>query len=366
MKNLPTPAFQSVLNLAPYVGGASSIKGKAKVVKLSSNENAFGTSPAIIKAIQEHAAEAFLYPDGGCTELRKAIANVHKLDADRIFCGSGSDEIISLLCQAYLTPNDEVIITQYAFLMYKICAVSCGASTVCVPEKNYKIDPEAIIKAVNKRTKMIFITNPGNPTGTYLTKTELKNLLNRLPSDILVVIDSAYAEFVPEKDYTAGEDLVDEFENVVMLRTFSKIYSMGGMRLGWMYAPAYVLDLLHRFRSPFSVNRLAQYAGIAAINDRATAKKCFEHNAKWLKQLPQRFADMGLKMTPSSTNFVLVHFPETHHKAADADLYLQDKGFIVRRVTGYGLPNALRITIGTDEQMEELLSHLADFMHQLV
>lgn len=366
MKNLPTPAFHGVLNLAPYVGGASTIKGKAKVVKLSSNENAFGTNPAVVKAIKDHAEEAFRYPDGGCSELRKAIADVHNLDMNKVFCGSGSDELISLLCQAYLTTNDEVIITQYAFLMYKICSIASGANPVCVPEKNLKIDPDAILKAVNRKTKMIFITNPGNPTGTYLTKTELTNLLNKLPSDILVVLDSAYAEFVPNKDYTAGKDLVDQFENVVMLRTFSKIYAMGGMRLGWMYASTNIIDLLNRFRSPFNVNRLAQYAGIAAVKDRTFFKKCFEHNEKWLKELPKRFADIGLTMTPSVTNFVLVHFPETHHKAPDADLYLQDKGFIVRRVTSYGFPNALRITIGTDEQMEELLSHLADFMHQLV
>ena len=363
MKNYPVPAHLSVLSLKPYVGGASSVEGKDRVIKLSSNECAFGTNPAAIEACREAADRLFRYPDGGSTALRQAIGETYGLDADRIVCGNGSDELIGLLCHAYLGTQDEVIITQYAFSMYRLYAIGCGASPVTVPEKDFRVDLQAIFKMVSSRTRMIFIANPGNPTGTYLSLEELRSFCHKLPENIMIVIDSAYAEFVGKDDYSGGAELVDEFPNVVMLRTFSKIYGLGGVRLGWCYASKEIADVLNRIRGPFNVNAVAQIAGVAALKDRDFVKKAFEHNQKWLDRLPQELNAIGLRVTPSVTNFVLVHFPEKSEKSAEkADLFLQDRGIIVRRVVSYGLPNALRITIGTDEEMEEVLSALKDFM----
>lgn len=363
MKNYPVPAHLGVMSLKPYVGGASSVKGKDRVIKLSSNESAFGTSPAAAEACRNFADRLFRYPDGGSTALRQAIAEEHGLDADRIVCGDGSDELIGLLCHAYLGTQAEVVITQYAFSMYRLYAIGCGASPVTVPEKDFRIDTQAMLKVVTARTKMIFITNPGNPTGTYLSVDELRALCRKLPENIMIVIDSAYAEFVGAEDYSAGAELVDEFPNVVMLRTFSKIYGLGGVRLGWSYASKEITDVLNRIRGPFNVNAVAQIAGLAALKDRDFVKKAFEHNQKWLKRLPSELEAIGLKMTPSVANFVLVHFPKDSEKSAEkADAFLQGRGIIVRRVVSYGLPDALRMTIGRDEEMAELLSALKDFM----
>jgi len=363
MKNYPVPAHLSVLSLKPYVGGSSSIEGKDRVIKLSSNESAFGTNPAAVEACRTFADRLFRYPDGGATALRQAIADTYGLDADRIVCGNGSDELIGLLCHAYLGAQDEVVITQYAFSMYRLYAIGCGACPVTVPEKDFKVDLQAIFKVVTSKTKMIFIANPGNPTGTYLPIEELRSFCHKLPENIMVVVDAAYAEFVGRDDYSAGADLVDEFPNVVMLRTFSKIYGLGGVRLGWSYASKEITDVLNRIRGPFNVNAVAQVAGVAALRDKGFVKKAFEHNQKWLNRLPRELEAIGLKMTPSVTNFVLVHFPKASEKSAEkADLFLQSRGIIVRRVLSYGLPDALRITIGTDEEMEEVLSALKDFM----
>ena len=363
MKNYPVPAHSGILSLKPYVGGASSVKGKDRVIKLSSNESAFGTSPAAMEACRNFADRLFRYPDGGATDLRRAIAEKHGLDADRIVCGDGSDELIGLLCHAYLKEHDEVVISQYAFSMYRLYAIGCGASPVTAPEKDFKIDTQAVLKTVNSRTRMIFITNPGNPTGTYLSTDELRALCRKLPDKVMIVIDSAYAEFVDHEDYCAGAELVDEFPNVVMLRTFSKIYGLGGVRLGWSYSSKEIADVLNRIRGPFNVNAVAQVAGVAALKDEEFVKRAFEHNRKWLAKLPAELEAIGLKMTPSVANFVLVHFPENAGKSAEkADAFLQDRGIIVRRVVSYGLPDALRMTIGRDEEMAELLSALKDFM----
>jgi len=293
--------------------------------------------------------------------LRRAIGEKHGLDPDRIVCGNGSDELIGLLCHAYLGTQDEVVITQYAFSMYRLYTVECGASPVTVPEKDFKVDLKAILKAVNSRTRMIFITNPGNPTGTYVPLEDLRSFCHKLPENIMIVIDAAYAEFVDRDDYGAGAELVDEFPNVVMLRTFSKIYGLGGVRLGWCYASKEIADILNRIRAPFNVNAVAQIVGEAAVKDGDFVRKVFENNQKWLKRLPDELAAIGLKMTPSVANFVLIHFPEGK-SAEKADLFLQDRGIIVRRVLSYGLPDALRVTIGRDEEMTALLSALTDFM----
>ena len=362
MKKYPFPAHAEILSLKPYVGGSSAIEGMEHVIKLSSNENALRVNPNVVQACRDHVPVLFRYPDGGSQNLRKAIAQTHQIDPERIVCANGSDELIGLLCHAYLKAQDEIIITQYAFLMYRLYAIGCGASVTTVAEKNFKVDLDAILKAITDKTKIVFIANPGNPTGTYLSKDEIINFCHRLPTDVMLVIDAAYAEFVDAQNFDAGISIVDEFPNVVMLRTFSKIYGLGGLRLGWSYASKEITDVLNRVRGPFNVNSMAQVAGVAAVQDRAFVEKAFEHNKKWLKILQKELTDIGLEVTPSVTNFILVHFPSDKKTAHEADAYLLSHGIIVRRVDSYGLPNALRMTIGNDEEMETLLKTLKEFM----
>ena len=356
------PAYKQVLSLKAYVGGKSAVSGFSKVVKLSSNEGAFGVNPVVAKACADKIKDLFRYPDGGSTALREAIAAAHGVSADRIVCGAGSDELIGLLCHAYLRENDEVIITQYAFLMYRLYSLTCGANVVQVPEKDFKIDIDAILNAVTEKTKIVFIANPGNPTGTYLNKQEVRRLCEGLPKNVLLVLDNAYAEFVTAADYDAGIGAVNDFENVVMLRTFSKIYGLGGVRLGWSYSSAEIADILNRVRGPFNVNMIAQCAGEAAVKDTDFVEKCRAHNQKWLDKLPAFFKSLGLDCVPSVANFILVKFPNTGKTAAGANEFLLSKGVIVRAVVSYGLPDCLRVTIGSDDDMEAFTQALAAYM----
>lgn len=362
MNRYPVPAHESIMSLSPYVGGASSVEGASRVIKLSSNEGAFGTNPTAAEVCRAFAEKMFRYPDGGSLELRRAVAEVHGLEENRIVCGSGSDELIGLLCHAYLKDGDEVVITQYAFLMYRLYALGCGAVPVSVPENDRRVDVEAVLKAVTDKTKIVFIANPGNPTGTYLSAGEIDRLCQGLPTDVMLVLDSAYAEFVPSADFDAGETFVRKYPNVVMLRTFSKIYGLGGIRLGWSYASQEITDVLNRVRGPFNVNSVAQAVGAVAVKDRAFVKKCFEHNLKWQEIFRKELPALGLNVTPSVTNFILVDFPlEAGKTAAEADKFLQSKGIIVRAVASYGLPDSLRMTIGNDEENEALLAALKEF-----
>ena len=363
MTNYPVPAHESIMSLSPYVGGASSIKGASRIIKLSSNEGAFGVNPTALEACRTAAEKMFRYPDGGSNELRRAIAEVHGLEEDRIVCASGSDETIGLLCHAYLKEGDEIIVPQYAFLMYRLYAIGCGAVAVTVPEKDRRIDVQAILDAVTPKTKIVFIANPANPTGTYLPESEIEKLCEGLPSNVMLVLDAAYAEFVAANDFNAGEKFVRKYPNVVMMRTFSKIYGLGGVRLGWSYASREITDVLNRVRGPFNVNSIAQAVGAAAVKDRAFVKKCFEHNLKWLEILQKELPAIGLTVTPSVTNFILVDFPARSGKsAAEADEFLKSKGIIVRRVVAYGLPDSLRMTIGNDEECGLLIDALKEFM----
>lgn len=356
------PAHKQVLSLKAYVGGKSAVAGVSKVVKLSSNEGAFGVNPVVAKACADKIKDLFRYPDGASAALREAIASAHGISPERIVCGTGSDELIGLLCHAYLRENDEVIVTQYAFLMYRLYSMTCGANVVQVPEKDFKIDIDAILNAVTPKTKIVFIANPGNPTGTYLNKDEVRRLCENLPKDVLLVLDNAYAEFVTAPDYDAGIGAVNGFENVVMLRTFSKIYGLGGVRLGWAYASAEIADILNRIRGPFNVNMMAQCAGVAAVKDAAFVEKCRAHNQKWLNRLPDFFKNLGLDCVPSVANFILVKFPNADKTAAGANEFLLSKGIIVRAMNSYGLPDCLRVTIGSDEDMEAFTQALTAYM----
>ncbi len=360
--NRPTPR-PGVLDIAPYVPGKSNAPGVARVIKLSSNESPLGPSPKAVAAYQTAAAKLEDYPDGAITELRTAIGRVYGLDPARIVCGAGSDDLLNLLAHAYLTDGDEAIYSQHGFLMYPIYALGHGAKPIAVPEKNYTADIDAIIAAVTPRTRIVFIANPNNPTGTYVPFDEIKRLQQALPGNVMLVLDAAYSEYVQRNDYEAGIELVATCENVVMCRTFSKIHGLAAVRLGWLYGPAGIVDALNRVRNPFNVNTPAMKAGIAAIEDAAHIEKSVAHNSKWLAWLSKEIAAIGLDVTPSVGNFILIHFPDAKGKsAADADEFLTRRGLILRRVAGYGLPNCLRMTVGTEEANRLVVDALKEFV----
>jgi histidinol-phosphate aminotransferase len=352
-----------VLAIDPYVPGRSAAPGAARVFKLSSNETPLGPSPravAAYRAVGDHLED---YPDGASTALREAIGRAFGLDPDRLVCGAGSDDLLNLIADAYLRDGDEAIHTTHAFLVYPIATLGSGATPIAAPEKDYTADVDAILAAVSERTKVVFLANPNNPTGTYVRFDEVKRLHRALPPHVLLVLDAAYAEYVRRNDYEAGIELVATHENVVMCRTFSKIYGLAALRLGWLYGPEHVVDAINRIRGPFNVNAAAMAAGIAAIADTAHVERARAHNDKWLPWLAAEIRKLGLKVTPSVANFVLIHFPEIKGRTAeDADAFLTQRGLILRRVKAYKLPNALRMTVGSEEANRLVVAALAEFM----
>ncbi len=352
-----------IMEIAPYVGGESAVAGAERIIKLSSNESALGPSPAATAAYGELATTLHRYPDGDCRELRQAIAETFGLDAAGIVCGAGSDEIISMICQAYAGPGDEVLYSEHGFLMYPISARAVGATPVTAPERELTTDVDALLGAVTEKTRIVFIANPNNPTGTYIPASELARLRDGLPDDVLLVVDAAYAEYVGRDDYADGRALVETHDNVVMTRTFSKIFGLGGMRLGWGYVPEAVGDVLHRVRGPFNVSAAAQAAGAAAVRDKTFTARIRAHNDKWLPWTTDRLRELGLSVTDSVGNFILVCFgADPQHGAEAADAFLKQDGIIVRRMAGYGLPDCLRITIGAEDEMRALVDSLARFL----
>jgi histidinol-phosphate aminotransferase len=354
---------KGVLEIDAYVPGRSSAPGVAKVFKLSSNETPLGPSPKAIAAYNAVGTHLEDYPDGAASDLRDAIGRVFGLDPDRIVCGAGSDDLLNLLARAYLADGDEAIHTTHGFLVYPIATLGTGATPVVAPEKGYTADVDAILKRVTPATKMVFLANPNNPTGTYIPFDEVKRLHKGLPPHVLFVIDAAYAEYVRRNDYEAGIELVATSENVVMTRTFSKIHGLAALRLGWMYGPAHVIDAINRIRGPFNVNGPAIAAGIAAIEDTAHQERSREHNTEWLSWLTEEIAKLGLHVTPSAANFVLIHFPpDKGCTAADANTFLMKRGLILRQVGAYKLPNALRMSVGTEEANRLVVKALAEFL----
>lgn len=347
--------------LPAYVGGESAIGGRETVIKLSSNEGALGASPLAIAALREAAARAHRYPDGGSTALRQALAARYGLDAAVIVCGCGSDDLLGLLCRAYAGPGDEVLYTEHGFLMFPILTRSVGAVPVAVPEQDRTADVDALLAHVTPKTRIVFIANPNNPTGTYLPAEELDRLRDGLPADILLVVDAAYVDFVDRPDYRPGDHLVAR-GNTVVTRTFSKIYGLGGVRLGWAHCPPATADVLNRLRHPFNVSGPAQAAGLAALADEAFYQRCREHNARWRDWTTTALRDLGFTVPDSVANFFLVHFPaEPGRDAVAADDFLKSRGIIARRVASYGLPDWLRITIGLEEEMRAVVAALGAF-----
>ncbi|MCO5091826.1 histidinol-phosphate transaminase [Bosea sp. (in: a-proteobacteria)] len=352
-----------VLDIEAYVPGKSAAPAGVKLHKLSSNETPLGPSPKAVAAYGTVAGKLELYPDGSSTKLRSAIAARYGLDPARILCGTGSDELLQLVTKAYLGDGDEGVFTEHGFLVYRIAILAAGGKPVVVREKNLTADVDAILAAVTPRTKIIFLANPNNPTGTYLPFDEVKRLHAGLPGSVLLVLDAAYAEYVRRNDYAAGIELVAEAENVVMTRTFSKIYGLANLRIGWLYGPAPIVDALERIRGPFNVNGAAIEAGAAAVADEAHVAAAIEHNEKWLAWTTAELTKLGLSVTPSVGNFILIHFPkEPGRTAKEADAFLTQRGLILRAVGSYGLPDALRMTIGSEEANRLVVAALADFL----
>lgn len=358
-------AKPGILDIAPYVGGESEIPGVDRVIKLASNEGALGPSPKAMEAYRAEAETLHRYPDGSASKLRNALAAAYGLDASRIVCGAGSDELLDMLARAYAAPGDEVLFTEHGFLMYPIATMGVGATPVKAPEKNLHTDVDALLERAGEKTKIVFLANPNNPTGTYIPDSEIRRLREGLPDHVLLVIDAAYAEYVTRNDYSAGAELVDQCDNVVMTRTFSKLFALGGVRLGWAYCPESVADVLNRLRGPFNVTSPALAAGLAALGDIAFTDEVRTYTAIWFDWTKQQMIGLGLEVPSEVGNFLLVRFPDVAGKRAEeADQFLKSRGLIVRRMAGYGLPDSLRITIGREDEMHLLVDALREFLGQ--
>jgi histidinol-phosphate aminotransferase len=351
------------MRISPYVGGRSALGGQQNVIRLASNEAALGPSPRAIAAYAAHGDSLHRYPDGGAGDLRAALGALHKLDGERIVCGTGSDELLQLLTKAYAGPGDEVLYSRHGFLVYQLAALAAGATPVAAPETDLRANIDALLAHVTEKTRIVFLANPNNPTGSYLPRGELRRLWNGLPENILLVIDSAYAEFVMADDYEAGAELAERAKNVVMARTFSKIYGLAALRLGWCYASEEVIDVLNRVRGPFNITGPALAAGLAAVADQEHVDKARRHNDKWLRRLAGECAKIGLETLPSVGNFMLLRFAAGGARDAKAaDAFLTARGILARNVDSYHLPDCLRVSIGLDHEMDALLDALKEFM----
>lgn len=353
----PTPQ-PGILEIAPYAPGKSGAPG-SNAIKLSSNESPLGASPRAIAAFARVAETLEVYPEGTSKVLREALGEVHGLDPARIVCGNGSDDLLHLLAQVYLGEGDEAVMSEYGFSVYPIVTRGAGARIVMAPETEFTADVDALLAAVTGRTKLVFLANPNNPTGTCLGADELKRLHAGLRPDVLLVIDSAYAEYVTATDYTPGIDLVDAAENVVMVRTFSKM-GLAAARVGWMYAPGHIVDAVNRIRGPFNVNLAGQLAAAEAARDVEFTARLKAHNAEWRAWLTAQLASNRLKVVPSEANFILVLFPDADQADA-AFMALMARGLIVRQLGVYGIPQGLRISIGTESAMRAVADVLKDF-----
>jgi histidinol-phosphate aminotransferase len=358
----PTPR-PGILEISPYTPGKSTIEGVARPVKLSANENILGCSPAAKAAFAAAIDDLALYPDGRGGGLRAALAARHRIEPERIILGCGTDEIFAMLAQTYLQPGDNIVQGEYGFGAYGIAARANEAGVRLAPERNYKIDVEAMLAQVDARTRLVFIANPANPTGTFLTEDEIVRLHQGLPQDVILVLDGAYAEFCRDPGFSDGLELARDAANIVVTHTFSKIHGLAALRVGWAYAPAAVAVAVDRIRLPFNTSIPAQAAAIAALADEAFPEVSVVHVETWRPWLTQQLGGLGLDVVPSAANFLLVGLPTTPGRtAAEAEAFLATKGLLVRGVGGYGLPDHIRITIGLETHNRAIVEALADFL----
>jgi len=352
-----------ILDIAAYVPGDHSLPGEGPVYRMASNEGALGASPKALEAYRALASDLHRYPDGTSKTIRAALGTAFGIEPERIVCGAGSDDVLQLLARAYAGPGDEVLYSEHGFLIYPIAAKAVGATPVAAREQDLRTDVDALLKAVTPKTRICFVANPNNPTGSYVTSAELKRLRAGLPDNVLLVIDAAYAEYVDAPDYESGIEMVRNSDNVVMARTFSKIYGLAALRLGWVYCPPAVADVLNRIRGPFNVPAPAQAAGAAAVADHAHTAKAKAHNDYWLPWFAQRMRALGLHPYPSVANFVLVKFPADPKLSAEAALkFLNGRRILPRRVAAYGLPDCLRITIAEESAVRACAEALEAFV----
>jgi histidinol-phosphate aminotransferase len=358
---VPNPG---ILDIAPYTPGKTPVPEPGrKVFKLSANETPFGPSPKVMEVYKQAVAHLEDYPEGTSRVLREAIGRAFGLDPARIICGAGSDEILNLLAHTYLSHGDEAISTAHGFLVYPIATMANGARNVVAPETDFTADVDAILARVTPKTKLVWLANPNNPTGTYIPFDEVKRLRAGLPPHVLLVIDAAYSDYVSHNDYELGIELVATTENTVMTHTFSKIHGLAALRIGWMFGPANIVDAVNRIRGPFNVSTPAMLAAVAAIEDTAHVQMSKAFTEKWRNWLTEEIGKLGLKVTPSVANFVLIHFPlEKGKTSAEADAYLTKRGLVLRALNNYGLPHSLRMTIGTEEANRLVVDGLRDFM----
>ncbi len=347
-----------IMEIALYEGGKAAVAGVSNVVKLSSNENPFGPSDKAKDAFARSVHTLHRYPSTDHASLREAIGEVHKLDPARIICGVGSDEIITFLCQAYAGPKEEVVFTEHGFLMYRISALAVGATPVEVAERDRTTDVDAILKACNRRTRLVFIANPNNPTGTMISQAEIERLADGLPPQAILVLDGAYAEYV--EGFDGGASVVAARSNVVMTRTFSKIYGLGGLRIGWAYGPKPIIDVLNRIRGPFNLSNTQLDTAEAAVRDQDYVNRCRADNARMRNWLAEALAALGVPSDTSMANFILARFASPEEAEA-CDAFLQAQGLIVRRVSSYKLPHCLRITVGDEASCRRVAHAIGQF-----
>ncbi len=361
-KNNILHSKRGVESIKLYKGGISKIKGIEKIIKLSSNESPFGPSQKAQEAYQKVSDKLSRYPELTAESLQNAIANKHNIKSDQIICGTGSDEVLIFTVLTFCSPGDEVIHAQHGFEMYPILTKYAGAESVLASEIDYKVSIDSIISNINDSTKVIFIANPNNPTGTYLNKNELRLLMSKIPSNIVVVIDTAYAEFADADDYDKTFSLADEYNNVLITRTFSKAYSLAGLRLGWGYASKLLINMIKKLRPPFNLSPGAIAAGIAALNDENHIKKAVNHNSSIKFWFIDELNNLGFKAYNTQANFVFVLIPNNKNQNAKLiNDYLLSKGIAVRYLLSYGLENALRITLGTKEELNITIEALKEF-----
>tara|TARA_Y100001970_G_scaffold31214_1_gene38731 strand:+ start:167 stop:1252 length:1086 start_codon:yes stop_codon:yes gene_type:complete len=349
------PNFKNI-KINAYKPGKSLLKKKRKVIKLSANESALGMSSNVLRVLKSESIKISKYPDSKSNELRKLISREFKCNFNKIICGSGSDEIIQMLCQLFIKPGDQVIVPQYSFLMYRIYSAIVGGKVVFSKEKQFKVSVDDIIKKVNKKTKIVFLANPNNPTGTYLEKNELINLRKRLNSRILLVVDDAYDEYMIDKKYSSGLTTFKNNKNVFILRTFSKIYGLASLRIGWGYGHVKIINALNNIKPPFNVNKVAQLCAIEALKDKKFIKKSVKHNLFWAKKMKSRLEKLSIFCNKISANFLLLNFNKCKLSAVSVDKKLQKKGLILRETKTYGIKNCLRLTIGNSSENKKFLS----------